>query len=150
MSENPLADPLALENQVCFALSLASRSVIAAYKPVLEPLGLTHPQYLVMLTLWEHEPLSIKELSGLLHLDPGTVSPLVKRIESLGYVQRSRSASDERTLEIVLTQKGRDAREVALEVPKEMMRRLDMDARELAGLHASMKKVIEAALRAPN
>lgn len=150
MSEKPLADPLALENQVCFALSLASRSVIAAYKPVLEPLGLTHPQYLVMLTLWEHEPLSIKELSGLLHLDPGTLSPLVKRIESLGYVQRSRSASDERTLEIVLTQKGKDAREVALEVPKEMMRRLDMDAHELEGLHASMKKVIEAALRAPN
>ena len=103
VSEKPPVDPLALENQVCFALSLASRSVVAAYRPVLEPLGLTHPQYLVMLTLWEHEPLSIKGLSELLQLDPGTLSPLVKRIEALGYVRRSRSAADERTLEIVLT-----------------------------------------------
>ena len=150
MSEKPLADPLALENQVCFALSLASRSVIAAYKPVLEPLNLTHPQYLVMLTLWEHEPLSIKALSALLHLDPGTLSPLVKRIESLGYVVRRRNAADERLLEIALTQKGRDARERALEVPKEMMRRLDMDAHELTALHASMNKVIGAALRIQN
>ncbi len=150
MSEKPLADPLALENQVCFALSLASRSVIAAYKPVLEPLNLTHPQYLVMLTLWEHEPLSIKALSALLHLDPGTLSPLVKRIESLGYVVRRRNAADERLLEIALTQKGRDARELALEVPKEMMRRLDMDADELTALHASMNKVIGAALRIQN
>lgn len=150
MSEKPLADPLALENQVCFALSLASRSVIAAYKPVLEPLNLTHPQYLVMLTLWEHEPLSIKALSALLHLDPGTLSPLVKRIESLGYVVRRRNAADERLLEIALTQKGHDARERALEVPKEMMRRLDMDADELTALHASMNKVIGAALRIQN
>lgn len=150
VSEKPLVDPLALENQVCFALSLASRSVIAAYRPVLEPLGLTHPQYLVMLTLWEHEPLSIKELSNLLQLDPGTLSPLVKRIEALGFVQRSRSVSDERTLEIVLTPKGREARVQALEIPKEMMRRLDMDADELALLHRTMKKVITAAANAPH
>lgn len=150
MSEKSLVDPLALENQICFALSLASRGVIAAYRPVLAPLGLTHPQYLVMLSLWEHEPLSIKGLSGLLQLDPGTLSPLVKRIEALGYVRRSRSASDERTLEIVLTEKGRDARELALEVPREMMRRLDMDGEELAALHKVMQKVIDAASKAPN
>ena len=147
MSDKVLADQLALENQVCFALSLASRSVIAAYRPVLEPLGLTHPQYLVMLALWEHEPLSIKELSALLHLDPGTLSPLVKRIEALGYVQRSRSAADERILQVVLTEKGRAARELALEIPKEMMRRLDVDAEELNALHGTMKKLIAAATR---
>lgn len=148
MNEIPPADPLALENQVCFALSLASRSVIAAYRPVLEPLGLTHPQYLVMLTLWEHEPLSIKELSALLHLDPGTLSPLVKRIEALGYVQRSRSTADERILQISLTEAGRAARELALKVPQEMMRRLDMDVKELTALHRAMNKVITAALKA--
>nr|WP_245348295.1 MarR family transcriptional regulator [Paeniglutamicibacter psychrophenolicus] len=142
-----MADPLALENQVCFALSLASRSVIAAYRPVLEPLGLTHPQYLVMLTLWEHEPLSIKELSALLHLDPGTLSPLVKRIETLGYVKRSRSAADERILQVILTEKGRAARELALEIPKEMMQRLDIDLEELNALHGTMKKLIDAATR---
>ena len=148
MNEIPPADPLALENQICFALSLASRSVIAAYRPVLEPLGLTHPQYLVMLTLWEHEPLSIKELSALLHLDPGTLSPLVKRIEALGYVQRSRSTADERILQISLTEAGRAARELALKVPQEMMRRLDMDVEELTALHRAMNKVITAALKA--
>ena len=148
MSEIQPADALALENQVCFALSLASRSVIAAYRPVLEPLGLTHPQYLVMLTLWEHEPLSIKELSNMLHLDPGTLSPLVKRIEALGYIQRTRSTIDERTLQIVLTDAGRSARELALDIPKEMMRRLDMDVEELTALHDTMKKVIAAALNA--
>lgn len=147
MNEILPADPLALENQVCFALSLASRSVIAAYRPVLEPLGLTHPQYLVMLTLWEHEPLSIKELSALLHLDPGTLSPLVKRIEALGYVQRSRSTADERILQISLTEAGRAARELALKVPQEMMRRLDMDVEELTALHRAMNKVITAALK---
>ncbi|GAA1881906.1 MarR family transcriptional regulator [Paeniglutamicibacter psychrophenolicus] len=147
MSDKVLADPLALENQVCFALSLASRSVIAAYRPVLEPLGLTHPQYLVMLTLWEHEPLSIKELSALLHLDPGTLSPLVKRIETLGYVKRSRSAADERILQVILTEKGRAARELALEIPKEMMQRLDIDLEELNALHGTMKKLIDAATR---
>lgn len=147
MNEIPPADPLALENQVCFALSLASRSVIAAYRPVLEPLGLTHPQYLVMLTLWEHEPLSIKELSALLHLDPGTLSPLVKRIEALGYVQRSRSTADERILQISLTEAGRAARELALKIPQEMMRRLDMDVEELTALHRAMNKVITAALK---
>ncbi|EMR00103.1 MarR family winged helix-turn-helix transcriptional regulator [Paeniglutamicibacter gangotriensis] len=147
MNEIPPADPLALENQVCFALSLASRSVIAAYRPVLEPLGLTHPQYLVMLTLWEHEPLSIKELSALLHLDPGTLSPLVKRIETLGYVQRSRSTADERILQISLTEEGRAARELAMKIPQEMMRRLDMNVEELTALHRAMNKVITAALK---
>lgn len=148
--EDPPADPLALENQLCFALSLASRSVVAAYRPVLETLGLTHPQYLVMLALWEHEPLSIKALSNLLHLDPGALSPLVKRIEAIGYVLRSRSTRDERTLEIVLTEAGRAARDLAAEVPTEMMRRLDMDVEELGALRTSLDKVIDAAMKAPH
>src|SRR5688500_7830901 len=83
-------DMLALERQVCFALSVAARNVVAVYRPVLEPLGLTHPQYLVMLALWQHGPLSVRELSGLLQLDPGTLSPLLKRLEAAGYVRRDR------------------------------------------------------------
>jgi DNA-binding MarR family transcriptional regulator len=88
---------LALEEQVCFALAVASREVVASYKTVLDPLGLTHPQYLVMLALWQHaEPtagvgLGVKELSTLLHLDPGTVSPLLKRLEAAGLVTRRRA-----------------------------------------------------------
>ena len=81
-------DLLALDRQVCFALAVASRSVIALYRPLLDPMGLTHPQYLVMLALWEESPLSVKQLSNLLQLDPGTLSPLLKRLESSGFITR--------------------------------------------------------------
>ena len=145
LTDIALKDPLALESQVCFALSLASRSIIAAYRPVLEPLQLTHPQYLVMLALWENAPLSIKDLSGLLHLDPGTLSPLTKRLESLGYVQRGRDATDERFLAIVLTKKGKELRKEAEKIPAIMIKKLDMNMDELLSLHASMMKLIRAA-----
>lgn len=141
-----LKDPLALESQVCFALSLASRSVIAAYRPVLEPLHLTHPQYLVMLALWERAPLSVKGLGGLLHLEPATLSPLIKRLEALGYVLRTRDSADERSLAIVLTDEGAALRAEAEKIPAAMMRRLRMDEQELTALHASMMKLITVAL----
>src|SRR4051812_21632291 len=97
---------LALERQVCFALSVAARNVVAVYRPVLEPLGLTHPQYLVMLALWQHGTLSVKELSGLLQLDPGTLSPLLKRLEAAGLLRRERDPRDQRNLALALTEKG--------------------------------------------
>src|SRR3954447_3614615 len=112
-----IADPLDLENQVCFALAVASRSVIAVYRPLLEPLGLTHPQYLVMLALWQHAPLSVKELSRLLQLDPGPPAPLLKRRETSGYVRRKRDAADERLLAVSLTESGAALRERALQIP---------------------------------
>src|SRR3954447_23118035 len=99
-------DMLALERQVCFALSVAARNVVAVYRPVLEPLGLTHPQYLVMLALWEHGPLSVKELSRLLQLDPGTISPLLKRLEAADLLRRERDPRDQRTLALALTRRG--------------------------------------------
>lgn len=138
-------DPLALESQVCFALSVASRGIVAAYRPVLEPMGLTHPQYLVMLALWGTEPLSNKDLSAMLRLDPGTLSPLVKRLEVLGLLRRGRDPEDERILAIELTSKGRNLREQAESIPGEMMRRLNMDRAELVSLHRMMGKVIAAA-----
>lgn len=135
-------DPLALEGQVCFALAAASRSVIAAYRPVLEPLHLTHPQYLVMLALWERTPLSLKEVSRLLRLDPGTLSPLAKRLEALGYIERHRDAHDGRTLRITLTERGRDLRAEAEKVPGQMMERLGLDTGDLVALHATMTKLL--------
>lgn len=137
-------DPLALEGQVCFALAVASRSVIAAYRPVLEPLHLTHPQYLVMLALWGQSPLSLKDVGGLLRLDPGTVSPLAKRLESLGYIERQRDARDGRTLCITLTDRGRALRAEAEKIPGQMRERLGLSSEELAGLHATMTKLITA------
>jgi DNA-binding MarR family transcriptional regulator len=141
-------DPLALESQVCFALSLASRSVVNAYRPVLEPLNLTHPQYLVMLALWQYRQLSLKDLAELLGLEPATASPLVKRLEALGYVRRERDSSDERSLRITLTDTGRALRSDAESIPTTMMARLGMDETELLALHAAMVKVVAAAQRA--
>ncbi|MCW2527358.1 MAG: MarR family transcriptional regulator [Pseudonocardiales bacterium] len=137
-------DPLELDRQVCFALSVASRGVVSIYRPLLEPLGLTHPQYLVMLALWGSEPLSVKELSELLALDPGTLSPLLKRLEAVGYLQRTRSRTDERNLAVTLTSSGRALRTEALRIPAAVMARLQMDVPELERLHAQLTRVIAA------
>ncbi|MEV7529192.1 MarR family winged helix-turn-helix transcriptional regulator [Agrococcus sediminis] len=137
-------DDLALERQVCFALSVASRSVVGAYRPVLEPLGLSHPQYLVMLALWGSRPLSLRQLSEQLRLEPATLSPLVKRLEAAGLVERSRRADDVRTLDITLTERGVALREQALAVPTTMAERLGLDRDELAQLHHLMTRLIAA------
>ena len=139
------ANPLALEEQVCFALSVAARTVVAVYRPVLEPLGLTHPQYLVMLALWQHEPVSVRDLSGLLHLDPGTLSPLLKRLEACGLLRRERDTADERALAVTLTAKGRALRAEAEHVPPAIVARLGMDLGELVALRESLTRVIHAA-----
>ena len=141
-------DPLALERQVCFALAVAARSVVGVYRPLLEPLGLTHPQYLVMLALWGSEPLSVTELSRLLDLDPGTLSRLLKRLEAAGLVRRERDSADERALAVVLTDRGRALREQALGVPPAVVERLGLELDELVELHARLTAVIAAAKRA--
>jgi len=125
---------LKLENQLCFALVTAARNVVSLYRPVLEPLGLTHPQYLVMLALWESSPRSLGELAEELAMEPATLSPLVKRLEAQGRVSRGRRADDERVLEISLTDEGRALREQALSVPEQIMERTGMDAEQLARL----------------
>lgn len=142
-----IENPLALEQQVCFALAIASRSVIATYRPLLEPMGLTHPQYLVMLALWEHEPLRVNELSRLLQLDPGTLSPLLKRLEASGYIRRERDPDDERALAVVLTEKGRALRDDALAIPPAIVERLGLPLEELMELHTRLTQVIAAATR---
>jgi DNA-binding MarR family transcriptional regulator len=139
-----IENPLALEQQVCFALAIAARSVIGIYRPLLEPMGLTHPQYLVMLALWEREPLRVNELGKLLQLDPGTLSPLLKRLEATGYVTRSRDPHDERALAVALTAKGRALRDDALNIPPAVVERLGMDVSELMELHRRLTEVIAA------
>jgi MarR family transcriptional regulator, organic hydroperoxide resistance regulator len=141
-------DVLALDRQVCFALSVAARNVIAVYRPVLEPLGLTHPQYLVMLALWQHGPLSVKDLSGLLQLDPGTLSPLLKRLEAAGLLRRERNPKDQRNLALALTEKGEALREEAEKIPAGIVERLGMPVDELMSLHQALTSVIAASQRA--
>lgn len=131
-------DLLALENQLCFALVTAARNVVALYRPILEPLGLTHPQYLVMLALWEKAPRTLNDLAVDLALEPATASPLVKRLEADGLVTRQRSSEDERRLEITLTEAGAALREQAVTVPRQVMTAVGMDVDQIVALRDSL------------
>jgi MarR family transcriptional regulator, organic hydroperoxide resistance regulator len=127
-------DLLRLENQLCFAVVTAARNVVAIYRPILEPLGLTHPQYLVMLALWERSPRTLNDLAADLALEPATASPLVKRLEADGLVTRQRSSEDERRLEITLTDAGAALRARAVDVPRQVMAAVGMGIGEIAAL----------------
>ena len=152
----PEIDPLALERQVCFALSITNRAVLAVYRPLLEPLGLTHPQYLVMLTLWDHQkastgqhrPLSVKEIAATLQMDSATLSPMLKRLEALGLITRTRNAVDERSTDVNLTKGGAALRRRALAIPPAVVARLGVDMSELQHLHEVLSRINSAALAA--
>ncbi len=149
-------DPLALEQQVCFALAVTNRAVLSIYRPLLEPLSLTHPQYLVMLALWDHQktstegsaPLSVKQIATALQLESATLSPMLKRLEALGYIVRSRSTADERTTHIELTDDGRALRERALSIPPAVVARLGVEMAELEELREVLTRINSAALAA--
>jgi DNA-binding MarR family transcriptional regulator len=142
-------NPLALDRQVCFALAVASRSVIGIYRPLLEPMELTHPQYLVMLALWDSEPRTVKDIGQTLRLEPATLSPMLKRLEAIGYITRGRNSRDERELSVELTEKGRELRVEAEKIPYAVVRRLGMTVDDLMKLHAALGQVIAATDRNP-
>jgi DNA-binding MarR family transcriptional regulator len=137
-------EDLLLERQLCFALTVASRSVVAAYKPVLDRLGLTHPQYLVMLSLWESSPRSVRDISHALAQEPATISPLLRRLEAAGLITRQRLAGNERTLAVGLTPAGAALRQQATQVPPTMLARLGLTREQVGQLHASMMELIAA------
>jgi DNA-binding MarR family transcriptional regulator len=143
-----MTDPLALDRQVCFALAAASRTVIGLYRPVLEPLGITHPQYLVMLALWERDPRTVRDLGQTLKLDPATLSPLLKRLEAIGYLTRRRNSADERALDVSLTPAGRALRAQAELVPGQIVERLGMTVPELEAIRDGLTTLLAAASRA--
>lgn len=130
---------LGLEEQLCFALYAASRAVTARYRSLLDELGLTYPQYLVLLVLWEHGTVSVRELGRHLQLDSGTLSPLLKRLEAAGVVTRRRSAADERSVDISLTSAGEALRERAGCVPPIIAAATGLDDVELATLQATLE-----------
>ncbi|MCU1411589.1 MAG: MarR family transcriptional regulator [Rhodoglobus sp.] len=137
-------DPLALDRQVCFALAAASRSVIGLYRPVLEPMGLTHPQYLVMLALWEQSPRTVRNIGEALHLEPATLSPLLKRLEAAGLITRARSTTDERALDVALTEAGASLRADAERVPAQIVERLGMSLPDLEGIRDGLTRLLAA------
>ena len=137
-------EDLLLEHQLCFALTVAARSVVGAYKPVLEKLNLTHPQYLVMLCLWEASPRTVRNISDALAQEPATISPLLRRLEAAGLITRRRVDGNERALAVELTVEGAALRQEALKVPGTMMVRLGLTRAQVAELHTSMMGLIAA------
>jgi len=141
-------DPLALEAQVCLALSAAARALVGTYRTLLEPLGLTHPQYLAMLALWQDGPQSLARLAERLHLEPATASPLVRRLEARGLVTRRTDERDERALVIALTPEGVALRERAVEIPGQMLERLGLDLADVERVRDSAQLMLDACERA--
>ncbi|MEV1084585.1 MarR family transcriptional regulator [Streptomyces sp. NPDC050211] len=144
MTTTPTADWLRLDQQICFSLNAASRAFGGLYRVLLKDLGLTYPQYLVMLVLWEHGDLPVKKLGEHLRLDSGTLSPLLKRLETAGLVRRERSARDERSVEVRLTEDGSALRERALEVPRRIGAATGFDLDEIRELRTRLDRLTTA------
>ncbi|MEV0641071.1 MarR family transcriptional regulator [Streptomyces sp. NPDC050619] len=134
-----------LDDQLCFALYAAQRAVTAAYRPLLDDLGLTYPQYLVLLVLWERGETTVKELAGALRLDYGTVSPLLKRLESAGLVRRERAVNDERSVLIACTGRAEELRERAAHVPGALLAATEFDGAEVARLREELWRLARRA-----
>ena len=135
---------LLLDDQLCFALYAASRAVTQRYRPLLDEVGLTFPQYLVMLVLWEQGRTAVKDLTDALQLDYGTLSPLLKRLASAGYVERTRRTEDERSVEISLTQAGIKLRERVSKIPQVIVDAYDLDAEDFTALRKTLRELTDS------
>ena len=134
--------PLRLDRQVCFPLYAAANLIQRLYRPLLAPLGLTYSRYLVMLALWEREPASVGELCACLHLDVGTLSPLLKRMEQAGLVSRARDRDDDRKVIVALTPHGRSLRQEALAVPKTLAKQIGLKPEEAESLRRQTQALV--------
>jgi DNA-binding MarR family transcriptional regulator len=150
MVRKQAADPLLrLDNQICFAVYSAAHAFNRVYKPLLDRLGLTYPQYLVMLSLWERDGVPVKDIGERLFLDSGTLTPLLKRLETAGLVKRTRSTEDERQVLIALTPQGQALKEKARTVPQSILVASDCSVAELVALKneiVSLRDRLNAAL----
>ncbi|GIZ11190.1 MarR family winged helix-turn-helix transcriptional regulator [Pseudomonas sp. NCCP-436] len=134
-------DELLLDNQLCFALYSTSLLMTKTYKPLLQALGLTYPQYLAMLVLWENEGITVSEISARMLTDPGSLTPLLKRLESEGLLQRRRSTEDERIVRLYLTDKGRALHEQAKSLPACILKATGLDLQNLAELRDNLMEL---------
>lgn len=133
---------LKLDHQLCFALYSGSRHIVRLYQPVLAALDLTYTQYITMLVLWEHESISMKDLGDKLYLDSGTLTPLLKKLESIDLVKRVRNESDERVVDVVITLKGKALKEEAKAIPTKIAQCLNLEREEALMLQQLLKKLI--------
>lgn len=141
-------DALRLDNQLCFALYASSRAMTAAYRPLLEALGLTYPQYLVLLALWESNELSVGSLGARLFLDSGTLTPLLKRMEKRGLVRRMRSVDDEREVIVALTTEGRRLKSRAATIPEQMICKVQFSRERAMSLRSEVRALLDQLKRA--
>lgn len=136
-------DALKLENQLCFPLYAASREVIKQYRPYLEPLGITYTQYIAMMVFWQEGKVSVKDLGQKLLLDSGTLTPVLKSLESKGFVKRYRCAEDERVLMVEITENGKELKERAKEIPQKLAACVKLDREEAMQLYTLLYRVLE-------
>jgi len=136
-------EALKLDNQLCFPLYAAARRIVNEYTPLLKPLGITYTQYIAFMVLWEKDDITVGELGSKLHLDNGTITPLLKKLETSGYIKRIRSAADERVVKICLTEEGRAMKEKAAEVPLKMGSCVKLAPEEASELYRLLYKVID-------
>ena len=144
MTDTTKYEVLKLENQLCFPLYAASREIIKQYRPYLDDLDLTYTQYIAMMVFWEEKKLSVKELGKKLFLDSGTLTPVLKSLESKGYVIRSRSKENERVLDVQITEKGEALKEQAVSIPQSVAGCVKMDREEAMQLYQLLYKVLGA------
>ena len=136
-------DALKLERQLCFPLYAAAREMVKQYTPLLDEIGLTYTQYLVMLVLWEHKQAGVKQLGELLYLDSGTITPVVKKLEQTGLVIRSRGTEDERMMNVILTEKGEALKVQAAAIPRRAARCLNLNKKEVLTLYSLLYKMLD-------
>ena len=135
-------DHLKLDKQLCFPLYAASNLLVKVYRPLLEPLGLTYSQYLVMLVLWERDSVSVGDLGHCLYLDSGTLTPLLKRMENSGFINRRRDSNDERRVLVTLTTKGSEIKELAVNIPNKLSEQLNIS--DISELRSEIQSLVQS------
>ena len=137
-------EKLKLENQLCFPLYVCAKEVVRRYTPLLEPLGLTYTQYIAMMVMWEHKSISIRDMGKLLFLDSGTLTPMLKKMEKAGWIQRKRSEIDERMVIITITDRGEALHDMAAEIPAKMAGCVTLENDEALQLYSLLHKLMKS------
>jgi DNA-binding MarR family transcriptional regulator len=135
-------NPPKLENQLCFSLYVISKEITGMYRPILEELNITYSQYLVMMILWEKEGLTVSQIGEKLYLDSGTLTPLLKRLETKNYILRQRKKEDERVVEVFLTKSGNDLKQKVCSIPRKMKEKLNLNDKDLEELKTTINKLL--------
>ena len=137
-------ESLKLENQLCFPLYACAKEIVRRYTPLLEPLGLTYTQYIAMMVMWEHKSISVRDMGKLLFLDSGTLTPMLKKMEKAGWIQRKRSERDERMVILTITARGEELHDKAAERPSKMARCVTLENDEALQLYSLLNKMMKS------